>query len=96
MLFILPERNRGAPQPCLVAMDPDASVVGLAPCKPRGSRRNDAAVAFPGAGLNGKGRTATTGAGCRWILDDKLRALGIFLVVDLGTYQILKTHRIDK
>src|SRR6185312_13460449 len=39
---------------------------------------------------------ATTG-GCRArVLDDELRALQVFLVVDLGTDQVLVAHRVDQ
>ena len=46
--------------------------------------------------LNGKRGSATTGAGGTWILDNKLSALGILLIVNFCSGQVLETHRVDQ
>src|SRR6185312_16335312 len=51
-------------------------------------------VAERGSGR--EARTATTGGGRAGVLDDELRALQVFLVVDLGTDQVLVAHRVDQ
>src|SRR6218665_2027400 len=43
-----------------------------------------------------KARTAAAGGGRVRVLDDELRALQVFLVVDLGADQVLVAHRIDQ
>src|SRR6201996_5776621 len=46
--------------------------------------------------LSGERGPATAGGFGVGIADDKLRALQIFLVVDLGAHQVLRAHRIDQ
>ena len=46
--------------------------------------------------LDGKRRPATTGGLRVRVPDDELRSLQVFLVVDLGSHQILHAHGIDQ
>src|SRR5690606_18234562 len=49
---------------------------------------------FPGSGR--ERRAAAAGGRGVWVLDDELGALEIFLVVDLGTEQVLVAHGVDE
>src|SRR5690606_8982800 len=62
----------------------------------RGSLFYSPAAGGPRGRSDAEARTAAAGGGGVGVLDDELRALQVFLVVDLGAQQVLVAHGVNQ